>query len=187
MFSKTSTQRPPSEPPATAAAPARPAKPVEPAGTPKSGSRRFPSLISQDLTIVGNLISKGELQVDGKVQGDIRGTNIVLGTSGEVTGNIIGDIVRVAGKVSGTIDAANVELDQSARVSGDIRHDALSVVAGAYLVGKVLRRDSTSGVLAAKQAAEPGPPTRDEATAPGGETKGKSPGSDRPTGATAAR
>jgi cytoskeletal protein CcmA (bactofilin family) len=178
MFSKTGTpQRPGAEAPTAATnAPApTPSAQAKAADQPRS----VPSIISQDLTIMGDLISKGELQVDGSVQGDIKGTSIVLGPSGAVSGNVVAEKVRVAGKVDGTIDAAKVELDQSAKVSGDVRHEILSISAGAHLVGKVLRRDSSAALSGAKPHAEMAPPgTRPSAPAPesgdakGGDVKG---------------
>ena len=130
-------------PPAQAApSPAATAQTQAPA-TPKpasSASSGIPSIISEDLRIEGNLISRGELQVDGSVVGDIQGTNIVVGNSGEVTGNVVGNTVRVAGKLRGSIDAEKVELDQSARVTGDLRHDEISITSGAQFDGNVMRR-----------------------------------------------
>jgi hypothetical protein len=34
-------------------------------------SKMVPSIIGEDLTITGNVTSKGEIQVDGEIQGDI--------------------------------------------------------------------------------------------------------------------
>ena len=36
-----------------------------------SASKMVPSIIGEDLTITGNVTSKGEIQVDGEIQGDI--------------------------------------------------------------------------------------------------------------------
>lgn len=153
MFSKTgSSQRPGQETQAGAGAARAPAANVPSQG--QSQTHSVPSIISQDLIIKGDLISKGELQVDGNVEGDIKGTNIVLGPTGSVSGNVNGEMVRVAGKVQGTVDAARVELDRSAKVEGDVRHDILAVAAGAHLVGKVLRRDASSAMSETKSTGE---------------------------------
>jgi len=48
-------------------------------GIARPSERNAPSVIGPDLTINGNLISKGEVQIDGEVQGDIQGTYVVIG------------------------------------------------------------------------------------------------------------
>jgi hypothetical protein len=37
-----------------------------------NASKMIPSIIGEGLTITGNVASKGEIQVDGEIQGDIR-------------------------------------------------------------------------------------------------------------------
>ena len=46
------------------------------------------SIIGAGLTITGNLTCKGEVQVDGVVEGDIHGSNVVVGEGATVTGSI---------------------------------------------------------------------------------------------------
>ena len=55
---------------------------ARPAVSTRPGDRAPASVIGPDLTIVGNLVSRGEVQIDGEVQGDIHGTNIVIGERG---------------------------------------------------------------------------------------------------------
>ena len=44
-----------------------------------SRSERTISILGPDLTVEGDLISTGELRVDGDMQGDIRGVRVVIG------------------------------------------------------------------------------------------------------------
>ena len=79
------------------AEPTRTAAPSVPAGPPplaarpivgsRSGERAAASVIGPDLTIVGNLVSRGEVQIDGGVQGNIHGTNIVIGERARIPGS----------------------------------------------------------------------------------------------------
>jgi cytoskeletal protein CcmA (bactofilin family) len=170
MFSKGSSSKRPSTEPQSSAVPESAPESKKPA----SASRGVPSILSKDLKIFGNLESEGELQIDGLVEGDVRGTSIVLGESGEISGNLNGELVRIAGKISGGVDASKVELDTSARVLGDIRHDLLSIASGAYVVGKVVRRDS-------KQPQSE--PARPAATAPQAPTSPAAASSPPPSGA----
>ncbi len=94
-----------------------------------------PSILSTDLHIVGNLKSAGEIQVDGKIDGDIRTINLLVGETANIKGEIIADEVTVHGAVTGQIKARSVTLAKTAHVVGDILHENLSINAGAFLEG----------------------------------------------------
>ena len=47
------------------------------------------STIGEDLTITGNVTSKGELHLHGQVQGDIRCVSLVLGEKAQLEGNVV--------------------------------------------------------------------------------------------------
>mgnify|MGYP000629797540 CR=1 FL=1 len=94
-----------------------------------------PSILSTDLHIVGNLRSAGEIQVDGKIDGDIRTVNLLVGETADINGEIVADKVIVHGAVTGQIKARSVTLAKTAHVVGDILHEDLSINAGAFLEG----------------------------------------------------
>ena len=128
-----------------AAPPAMPSVSWQNAGRP--GERNSPSVIGSDLTIIGNLVSRGEVQVDGEIQGDIHGTNIVVGEKAKITGAIIADEIVVRGHVMGSIRGKRVMLQSSSHVEGDVFHQALSIEQGAFFEGKSRRsEDPTAGV-----------------------------------------
>src|SRR5258708_2664671 len=86
-------------------------------------------VISNDLKIFGQglrIISRGTLQVDGEVEGDVAGKEIIIGEMGQVTGTVSGERVIVRGKVSGAIRSMTVALQSTARVEGDIHHMSLA-------------------------------------------------------------
>jgi cytoskeletal protein CcmA (bactofilin family) len=113
----------------------------------RPGERVAPSVIGTDLTIMGNLVSRGEVQVDGEVQGDIHGTNIVIGEKARITGAIVGEEVVVRGHVLGSIRGKRVMLQSSSHVEGDVFHQALSIEQGAFFEGKSRRsEDPTAGI-----------------------------------------
>ncbi len=98
-----------------------------------------PSIIGADLSIVGDLSSEGEVQVDGSIDGDIRTKILLIGESATIKGEIVGDTVRVYGSVNGQIKARAVTLAKSARVVGNILHENLSIEEGAFLEGHCKR------------------------------------------------
>lgn len=105
-------------------------------------TRTVPSLISSDVHIVGTLSSDGEMQIDGKVDGNIRSSKVVIGGAGIISGEIVAEEVVVRGKVDGPIRGVKVKLADGARVNGDILHGSLEVETGAIFEGSIRRSDN---------------------------------------------
>ena len=72
------------------------------------------AIIDAGLNIYGDLQTDGEVEVDGKIIGDIGCTHLTIGKGAAITGNIKADEVLVRGKVRGTIRATRVILQDSA-------------------------------------------------------------------------
>ncbi|MGE0699124.1 MAG: polymer-forming cytoskeletal protein, partial [Hyphomicrobiaceae bacterium] len=125
------------------AKPAAPAVPSIDATRPIGGRQDGTfSIIGNDLTIVGQglrIITRGTLQVEGKIEGDVVGNEVIIGEKGQVTGVVSGQHVIVHGSVAGTVKGVSVVLKSGARVDGDVLHQQLSVEQGAYLDGRVRR------------------------------------------------
>lgn len=88
---------------------------------------------------MGNLISKGEVVVDGEVQGDISCAHLTVGQTARITGGIVAEDVVVRGHVMGSIRGNRVNLQASSRVEGDIFHQSLSIEQGAMFEGRSRR------------------------------------------------
>jgi len=100
------------------------------------------SVISNDLKIIGQglrIISRGTLQIDGEVEGDVAGKEVIIGEMGQVTGIVAAERVIVRGKIAGAIRSVMVALQSSARVEGDIHHRSLSIEQGAQFDGRCRR------------------------------------------------
>jgi len=113
------------------------ARPVDPVPVPQPFS-----VIGADLAISGqevHVISKGRIRVEGKIQGDVLGTEVVIGDLGTVEGVVSGDTVRVFGVIMGTIRGVQVEIEAGAKVEADIHHHSLSVNSRAHVDGRVCR------------------------------------------------
>ena len=91
------------------------------------------------MTIRGDLVGSGDLQVEGKVYGRIKVGHLVVSEGGMVEGDIVAMAVGISGSVQGTIRAGSVTLSATAKVAGDILHDVLSIEAGAQLEGQCKR------------------------------------------------
>ena len=107
-----------------------------------SASKMVPSIIGEDLTIRGNVISKGEIQVDGEIEGDIRCGSLLLGDKSKVTGSVAAEDVVVRGHLVGSITGLRITLQGQSHVEGDIFHQSLAIEQGAYFEGKSRRSDN---------------------------------------------
>ncbi len=115
----------------TAQAPAKPSAASRNAAAGNAG----PSLFSADLAITGDIVSEGEIQIDGSINGDVKCTNLTIGESGTITGEVHGDTIRIHGRVEGQVYGKTVFLSKTARVIGDISHESLAIEPGAYMEG----------------------------------------------------
>lgn len=107
---------------------------------PPHSSGKIPSILAEDMRVTGDVISQGEVQIDGDVIGDVEAHALIIGDSAHIRGQITADIVRVSGAVTGRIKAREVVLTRSAKVEGDILHEVLAIEAGAQLQGNCRRR-----------------------------------------------
>lgn len=94
-----------------------------------------PSLLSADLTINGNLNSEGDIQVDGKIEGDIKSAKLTISETAMVRGSIEAETIVVAGEVTGQVKARHVTLLKSARVIADVVQERLTIEPGAFFEG----------------------------------------------------
>lgn len=108
----------------------------------KPASRVGASIICSDVKIVGSIESQGAVQIDGHLEGDITASDITIGASGQMVGEVRAESLRVKGVVEGTIRARRVELESGAQVTGDILHGALIIQPEATFEGQVKRHDN---------------------------------------------
>jgi cytoskeletal protein CcmA (bactofilin family) len=105
-------------------------------------SKMVPSIIGEDLTIRGNVTSKGEIQVDGEIEGDIHCSSLLLGDKSQVTGGVAAEDVVVRGRIVGSISGLRITLQAQSHVEGEIFHQSLAIEQGAYFEGKSRRSDN---------------------------------------------
>ncbi len=107
----------------------------------KGSSQMVPSIIGEDLTVEGNVISKGEVQLEGEIKGDVRCASLVVGDKALVEGNVGADDVIVRGRVVGSVRGHRVTLQSNSHVEGDVFHQSLAIEQGAYFEGKSRRSE----------------------------------------------
>ena len=104
----------------------------------------IPAIISANTVITGNIHSEGELQVDGKVIGNLEVHTLIIGREGVIEGNTIANVVQIKGCVYGEIRTSEVNIERTAKVRGDVYHDTLSIEAGAQIAGKITHKEALS-------------------------------------------
>ena len=104
-------------------------------------TKMVPSIIGEDLVITGNVDSKGEIQVDGEIRGDVHCGSLLLGDKSTITGSVTAEDIVVRGKVIGSVRGLRVTLQAQSHVEGDIYHQSLAIEQGAYFEGKSRRSD----------------------------------------------
>jgi cytoskeletal protein CcmA (bactofilin family) len=110
------------------------------------------SYIDASLTIVGDLHSEGDVRIDGRICGNVRCAQLIVGTDASVTGAVIAQQAIVRGRVIGTIRAPAVVIQDTAYVESEITYGSLAIDDGAFFEGAVHRH---SNPLAEEPAASP--------------------------------
>jgi cytoskeletal protein CcmA (bactofilin family) len=136
------------------------------------------SVISKALKITGELESTEDIQIDGQIDGDVRGVGVKIGQNARVKGTVYGDEVELAGTVEGRIESKKVILAGTARMTGDIWHQDIKIESGAYISGSLkpemgkpdskadVKADAKPGAKSATAAIITPAPNKDTVTAP---------------------
>jgi cytoskeletal protein CcmA (bactofilin family) len=95
-----------------------------------------PTILANDLTIEGSLSSKGLIEVEGYVKGNISSKMTIIREGGVVDGDLFSESINIKGKFTGNIKAKNVLISKSATISGLVEYFLLSVEDGACIDGQ---------------------------------------------------
>jgi cytoskeletal protein CcmA (bactofilin family) len=98
--------------------------------------RRRGTLIEEGLKITGSVSAEGLVEINGRVEGDVHCTSLIISPKATISGGVEADRVLVDGRVEGPIRGDEVVLKSHAHVVGDIHHQRLSIEPGAYFVGR---------------------------------------------------
>lgn len=107
----------------------------------------IPSIIGTSMKVSGDLDSEGAIQIEGTIHGDVRCAEVTVGRTANVLGNIEAEVANIHGTVNGEIRARSVIMSSTARVTGDVIHEELTIDAGAYIEGQMMRRDAEQSRL----------------------------------------
>ncbi len=105
----------------------------------KSASSNSLSIISSDVTITGDIVSLGDVQIEGAINGNLRARSVVVGGEANIHGEIAAEEVIVRGYIKGEIRGERVTLSPGCLVIGNIFHKLLTIETGADFDGRCNR------------------------------------------------
>jgi cytoskeletal protein CcmA (bactofilin family) len=100
-----------------------------------------PSVIASNMNVLGNIVSDGILDIDGQVDGNVRGHFVTVRPNGRIRGDLMAQEAFIHGTVDGLIKAENVTLFETAHVRGTIMHETITIEDGASVDGKLKRTE----------------------------------------------
>ena len=132
---------------------AAPASEPEPALEPANETQSAPepartSLITARTEMTGTISTPEAVQVEGRIEGDVRASKIVVCAGGVVKGGLVADIIVIHGMVEGRVEGQDVLLCGSAVVNGEITHRSLGIDRTAVFEGNAKRRADEAAVAA---------------------------------------
>jgi len=95
------------------------------------------STLSNSFSLKGSISCKGELQIDGRINGNINGEKIILGPESSMDGTLTADEVVISGKFKGKIKGKSIRLDSGASVNAEIIYEILAIEDGSSVNGVV--------------------------------------------------
>jgi cytoskeletal protein CcmA (bactofilin family) len=93
------------------------------------------STINEALVITGSLTSRGNLHVNGRVDGTIHCHSLVLGENSCVEGDVVAEEVVIHGRLIGSVHALGIVLCSGCYVEGDLYHESLVIEQGVHFEG----------------------------------------------------
>lgn len=142
-----------------------------------------PSIFSSDLIVEGTLHSEGDIQVDGRVEGNIKSGSLTVGEKAVINGELVAKEIIIRGRVIGSVRGYKVQLSSTSHVEGDILHNALAVESGAFFDGNCRHADDPLTQEAARAVGGRPMQGGDDGQIPGSPIKSK-PASKNANGAT---
>src|SRR5262245_14574933 len=113
------------------------------------------SCIGSDMSIVGKIECKGPAQVFGRIEGEVRASDLQISDGAQVEGSVIAQNVTVGGRIKGTIRAVRVKLQNGGAVEGDIFHRSLSIDENSQFEGSSRRVENPTEIPSSIDAKVP--------------------------------
>jgi len=98
---------------------------------------KLDTIVGPESILKGDITSKGTIKVDGIIEGNVGADCLIIGETGNLTGDITVREIIVAGRAAGTIHAADsVDIQRKGEVCGDIFAARLTIAEGGHFDGR---------------------------------------------------
>jgi len=116
------------------------AEPASPSSDPPRGrGDTNRSILAADLAITGEVVSAGEVEVLGVVDGNVTADRLTIGRGGRISGSVRAGSVEVLGQLDGKVESSSFVVRTTAQVTADIGYSDLTIESGARIEGRLTR------------------------------------------------
>lgn len=108
----------------------------------KKDKEKINTIIGDITEIKGNIIAKGSIRIDGKIEGGVFSEQtIVIGEKGLIKGDINASEINCSGVIYGNVSVKNkLELMSSGQIYGDISTESLVIHEKAVFEGNCIMK-----------------------------------------------
>ena len=96
------------------------------------------SIIGRGAIFKGKISNASTIEINGRVEADIKSDKVTLGKHASLEGSIISELVVISGNYQGKIKADSVWLTDSSVITGEINYKSLQMDRGAALNCKII-------------------------------------------------
>ena len=95
------------------------------------------SILANSINLKGSITCKGDLQIDGRVNGNINGEKVILGPESNMEGTLNANEVIISGNFKGKLKGKSIRLDSGASIDAEIQYEVLAIEDGSVVNGTV--------------------------------------------------
>ena len=96
------------------------------------------SIIGKGAIFKGKISNAATIEINGRVEADIKSDKVTLGKNATLEGSITSDLVVISGNYQGKIKADSVWLTDTSVITGEINYKSLQMDRGAALNCKII-------------------------------------------------
>ncbi len=105
------------------------------------GEAAVPTVIAADLSIVGNLVSEGVIEIAGRIEGNIKCDTLNIHSTAIIKGDVIAKSIKINGEINGVVKSKQVHIAEKGKVHGFVIYEKISIAEGAILFGQLKQTD----------------------------------------------
>ncbi len=109
------------------------------------------TIIGASVKLEGDLVSQGDIIVEGSVTGTLKtDKHLRINSGATVRADVRAESAYIAGEVHGTVKIKDrLEVTETAKIFGDVEAKSLTIAVGGILQGKctMMKEEKTKGIL----------------------------------------